>query len=74
MDSPTSRAQLTCHQERENDPPSYEWYDKDINQPSLPTPVYSVLVSILVFMAHSAVFHSINSPDSSLLSRSVLPL
>ena len=36
----------------------------DINQPSLPTPFYSVLVSISVFMALSTVFHSINSPDN----------
>ena len=44
----------------------------DINQPSLPTPVYSVLVSVSVFMALSTLFHSINSPDNSSLSRSVL--
>ena len=37
----------------------------DINQPSLPTPFYSVLVSISVFMALSIVFHSIHSPDNS---------
>ena len=37
----------------------------NINQPSLPTPFYSVLVSISVFMALSTVFHSINSPDNS---------
>ena len=37
----------------------------DINQPSLPNPFYSVLVSISVFMALSAVFHSIKSPDNS---------
>ena len=35
------------------------------NQPSLPSPFYSVLVSIFVFMALSTVFHSINSPDNS---------
>ena len=35
----------------------------DINQPSLITPFYSVLVSVSVFMALSAVFHFINSPD-----------
>ena len=35
-----------------------------INQPSLPTPFYSVLVSISVFMALSTVFHLINSPDN----------
>ena len=47
-------------------------YVKDIHQPGLPT--YSVLVSISVFAALSTVFHSINSPDNSLLSRSVLPV
>ena len=48
----------------------------DINQPNLPTPVYSVLLSVSVsfFMALSAVFHSINSPDNSPLSHSVLPV
>ena len=49
-------------------------YGFDINQPSLPTPFYSVLVSISVFMALSTVFHSINSPDSCPLSSSVLPV
>ena len=44
----------------------------DINQPSLPTPFYSVLVPISVFMALSTVFHSINSPDNSPFSHSVL--
>ena len=44
----------------------------DVNPPSLPTPFYSVLVSISVFMALSAVFHSINSYDNSPLSDSVL--
>ena len=48
-------------------------YVFDINQPSLPTPFsYSVLVSISVFMSLSTVFHSINSPDNSPLSHSVL--
>ena len=47
-------------------------YVSDINQPSLPTPSYSVLVSISVFMALSTVFHSVNSPDFSPLSRSLL--
>ena len=37
----------------------------DINQPSLPTPFYSVLGSISVFMALSTVLHSINSPAIS---------
>ena len=37
----------------------------DINQPSLPTPFYSVLVCISVFMTLSTVFHFINSPDDS---------
>ena len=41
----------------------------DINQLSLPTPFYSVLVSVSVFVA----LHSINSPENSLLSHSVLP-
>ena len=49
-------------------------YVFDINQPSLPTPFYSVLVSISVFMAPSTEFHSINSPDNSPLSHCVLPV
>ena len=40
------------------------FYVSDINQPSLPTPFYSVLVSISVFMSLSTVFHSINSPNT----------
>ena len=48
-------------------------YVFEINQPSFPTPFYSVFVSVSVFMALSAVFHSINSPENSLLSHSVLP-
>ena len=47
-------------------------YVFDINQQCLPTPFYSVLVSVSVFMALSTVFHSINSPDNSPLSHSVL--
>ena len=47
-------------------------YVIDVNQPSLPTPFYSVLLSISVFMALSTGFHSINSPDNSPFSRSVL--
>ena len=43
-------------------------YVFDINQPSLPTPFYSVHVSVYVFMALSTVFHSINSPDNSAFS------
>ena len=34
--------------------------------------LYSVLVSVFVFMALSTVFHSINSPDNSPFSHSVL--
>ena len=49
-------------------------YVFDINQPTLPTPFYSVLVSISVFMALSTVFYSINSPDNSPLPHSVLPV
>ena len=44
----------------------------DTNQPSLPTPFYSVLVSVFVFMALSTVLYSINSPDNSPFSHSVL--
>ena len=47
-------------------------YVLDINQPSLPTPSYSVLASISVFIVLSTAFHSINSPDNSPLSHSVL--
>ena len=35
-------------------------YVFDINLLSIPTPFYSVLVSVSVFMALSTVFHSIN--------------
>ena len=49
-------------------------YVKDINQPNLPTPFFSVLVSISVFMALSTVFYSINSPYNSPFSHSVLPV
>ena len=51
-----------------------EVYVLDINQRSLPTPFYSVLVSVSVFMALSYVFYSINFPDNSPLSHSVLPV
>ena len=44
----------------------------DINRPSLPIPFYSVFVSVSVFVALSTVFHSINSPDNSSPSHSVL--
>ena len=47
-------------------------YAADVNQPSLPTPFYSVLVSVSVFMALSTAFHSINFPDNSPPSDSVL--
>ena len=46
----------------------------DINPPSLPNPLYSVIVSVSVFMFLSTVFHFINSSDNSPLSRSVLPV
>ena len=49
-------------------------YVKDLNQPSLPTPFYSVLMSVSVFMALLIVFRSINSPDNSPFSDSVLPV
>ena len=47
-------------------------YFSDINQLSLPTPFYSVVVSVSVFMALSTVFYSINSPNNSLLSHFVV--
>ena len=47
---------------------------QNISQPSLPTPFYSVLVTLSVFMTLSTVFHSINFPDNSPLSHSVLPV
>ena len=50
------------------------WFTSDTNQQSLPTPFYFVLASISVFMAHSTVFHSINSPNNSPLSDSILPV
>ena len=49
-------------------------YGFDINQLSLPIPFCSVLVSLSVFMTLSVVFLSINSPDNSPLSQSVLPV
>ena len=49
-------------------------YVKDTNQPSLPTPFQSVLVSVSVFMALSIIFNSMNSPDNSPFSDSVLPV
>ena len=49
-------------------------YVLDMNQPSLPTPFYSLLLFISVFMALSTVFHSLNSPDNFVLSHSVLPV
>ena len=51
-----------------------ELYVLDINPPSLPAPCYSALVSVSAFMALSTVFHSINSPNNSLLAHSVLPV
>ena len=48
-------------------------YGLDINQPSLPT-LFILFLSVSVFMALSTVFHSINPPDDSPLSRSVLPV
>ena len=44
----------------------------DIHQASLPAPFYSLLVSVSVLMALSTVIPSINSPDNSPLSHSVL--
>ena len=50
------------------------WIVLDINQPSLPIPFYSFLLSISVFMALSSIFHSTHSPDNSPCSHSVLPV
>ena len=47
---------------------------EDINQPSVPTPFYSVLVSVSVVVVLSTVFHSINSPDNSQFYLSTLPV
>ena len=45
--------------------------DGDVAQLSSPPPLKKyVLVSVFVFMALSTVFHSINPPDNSSLSRS----
>ena len=49
-------------------------YVLDINQPSLPTPFYSVLEPISVFVALLTIFHFTNPPNNSLLSHSVLPV
>ena len=49
-------------------------YVFDINRPRWPTPFYSVLVFISVFVALSVVFHSVSTPDISPFSHSVLPV
>ena len=49
-------------------------YIPDLSQLSLPTPFYSVFVSVSVFMALSVVLHSIKSLNNSPLSLSVLPV
>ena len=49
-------------------------YVFDLNQRSLSTPFYSVLVSISSCMALLTAFHSLNSPNNSPISRSVLPV
>ena len=43
-----------------------------MNQRSLPTPFHSVLLSVSVFKALSTIFHSINSPDNSMLSSGLI--
>ena len=47
---------------------------KDMNQSCFPTPIYSVLASVSVFMALSTLSHYINCPDNSPFSHSVLPV
>ena len=49
-------------------------YVFDINQRSLPTQFCSVLVFVSICMAISTAFHSIDFPDNSPLSHSVLPV
>ena len=49
-------------------------YVFNINQPSLLTPFYSVLVSVSVFMALSTAFLFIHFHENSPLSHSVLPV
>ena len=49
-------------------------YVVEINQPSLPIPFYSVLVSVSAFTVLWTVFHSTNSPDTSSFPHSVLPV
>ena len=49
-------------------------YVFDINQSSLPTPFYSVLVAVSVFTALSTVFHFIDYFNNFQLSHSVLPV
>ena len=48
--------------------------DFNINQPSLPTPFYSILLSVSVLKTLSTVFYSIKSPANSLFFHSVLPV
>ena len=47
---------------------------KDTNQPSLPTPFYSVVVSVSIFITLLTVFHRRNFPDNSPHSHSALPV
>ena len=76
----TSKAEIRPEEQSENMESCWEniWNVavnvKEINQPSLPTPFYSVLVSVSVFVALPTVFHSIYSPDNFPFSHSVLPV
>ena len=49
-------------------------FASDINQPNLPAPLKKNKFCCCVFKALSTVFHSINSPDNSPFSDSVLPV
>ena len=74
MNGPTCSAKSS--QDKKKPPPSrggdVTVYVKDMNQPSLPIPFYSVPASVSVFRALSSLFHSMHFPDNSPFSHSVV--
>ena len=61
----------TCSPSRGGDVAGFFFFFLDINQPSLPTPFFScVYFCLWPFQLHT--FHSINSPDNSLLSHCLI--